>query len=67
MSSAPLAGIVVIELGHSVAAPFAGHLPQREDLVYFVAHPCHPTIFSPEVHTPGHTDYFGGATVSRVY
>jgi hypothetical protein len=57
------AGTMVMTL--DAAAPFAGHLPQRPDLVYFVAHPCHPTIFSPEVHTPGATDYFGGATAPQ--
>lgn len=45
------------------AAPFAGHLPQRSDLVYFVAHPCHPNIFAPEVHTG--PDYFGGVTAPQ--
>ena len=39
------AGTMVMTL--DAAAPFAGHLPQRDDLTYFVAHPCHPTIFSP--------------------
>lgn len=57
------AGTMVMTL--DAAAPFAGHLPQRDDLVYFVAHPCHPTIFSAEVHTPGATDYFGGATAPQ--
>ncbi len=57
------AGTMVITL--DAAAPFAGHLPQREDLVYFVTHPCHPTIFSTEVHTPGKVDYFGGATAPQ--
>lgn len=42
------------------AAPFAGHLPKRHDLVYFVTHPCHPSIFSPQVHVEGDPDYFGG-------
>lgn len=42
------------------AAPFAGHLPQREDLTYFVAHPCHPSIF-PDQFTPEVVqDHFGG-------
>jgi len=45
------------------AAPFAGHLPDRPDLVYFVAHPCHPSIFAPEVHTG--PDYFGGVTAPQ--
>lgn len=49
-------GTMVMTL--DAAAPFAGHLPKRDDLVYFVAHPCHPSIFSAEVHTG--PDYFGG-------
>lgn len=57
------AGTMVVTL--DAAAPFAGHLPDRPDLVYFVAHPCHPSIFSPEVHTPGAADYFGGATAPQ--
>ena len=57
------AGTLVMTL--DAAAPFAGHLPQRKDLVYFVAHPCHPTIFSPEVHTPGAVDYFGGVSAPQ--
>ena len=57
------AGTMVMTL--DAAAPFAGHLPQRPDLTYFVAHPCHPTIFSPEVHTPGAPDYFGGVTAPQ--
>ena len=42
------------------AAPFAGHLPKRDDLVYFVAHPCHPPIFSDALYKDGKPDYFGG-------
>jgi len=56
-------GTMVMTL--DAAAPFAGHLPDRKDLVYFVAHPCHPTIFSAEVHTPGNVDYFGGASAPQ--
>lgn len=56
-------GTMVMTL--DAAAPFAGHLPARDDLVYFVAHPCHPTIFSAEVHTPGAVDYFGGGTAPQ--
>lgn len=55
------AGAMVMTL--DAAAPFAGHLPERADLVYFVAHPCHPTIFSPEVHTG--PDYFGGVSAPQ--
>jgi hypothetical protein len=42
------------------AAPFAGHLPERADLVYFVAHPCHPPIFSADLRKDGLPDFFGG-------
>jgi hypothetical protein len=57
------AGTMVMTL--DAAAPFAGHLPDRPDLVYFVTHPCHPMIFSPEVHTPGAVDYFGGVSAPQ--
>ena len=30
------------------AAPYAGELPSRDDLIYFVTHPCHPPVFSEE-------------------
>jgi hypothetical protein len=53
------AGTMVITL--DAAAPFAGHLPKRPDLVYFVAHPCHPPIFNDETKPEARRDYFGGA------
>jgi hypothetical protein len=56
-------GTMVITL--DAAAPFAGHLPKRDDLVYFVTHPCHPNIFNPEVHVAGAPDYFGGIRASQ--
>ena len=43
------------------AAPFAGHLPERPDLVYFVTHPCHPPIFNDETDPAARRDFFGGA------
>lgn len=42
------------------AAPFAGHLPDREDLTYFITHPCHPSIFNDETDLEAKRDYFGG-------
>ena len=57
------AGTMVITL--DAAAPFAGHLPQRDDLVYFVTHPCHPNIFNPQVHVEGNPDYFGGVRAAQ--
>lgn len=56
-------GTMVMTL--DAAAPFAGHLPERDDLVYFVAHPCHPGIFGAQTHAPGAVDYFGGATAPQ--
>ncbi|WP_349744600.1 phosphogluconate dehydrogenase C-terminal domain-containing protein [Roseateles cavernae] len=51
-------GTMVMTL--DAAAPFAGHLPERPDLVYFVAHPCHPPIFNDESTPEGRRDFFGG-------
>ncbi|WP_215747831.1 MULTISPECIES: phosphogluconate dehydrogenase C-terminal domain-containing protein [Gluconobacter] len=51
-------GTMVIAL--DAAAPFAGHLPQRDDLTYFVTHPCHPPIFNDETGMEAKRDFFGG-------
>ncbi|MFK7856525.1 MAG: phosphogluconate dehydrogenase C-terminal domain-containing protein [Granulosicoccus sp.] len=42
------------------AAPFAGHLPERDDLTYFVTHPCHPPIYNDETDPQSKRDFFGG-------
>jgi hypothetical protein len=47
------------------AAPFAGHLPDRKDLTYFVAHPCHPTIFNDETEEAARKDHFGGSAARQ--
>lgn len=47
------------------AAPFAGHLPQRDDLTYFVTHPCHPPIFNNESTPEGRRDFFGGVAAQQ--
>jgi D-apionate oxidoisomerase len=52
------AGTMVITL--DAAAPFAGHLPNRPDLTYFVTHPCHPSIFNNEAAEEARQDRFGG-------
>lgn len=52
-------GTMVMTL--DAAAPFAGHLPDRSDLVYFVAHPCHPIIFNNDDDPRARRDFFGGA------
>lgn len=52
------AGTMVMVL--DAAAPFAGHLPARPDLTYFVTHPCHPPIFNDETDPAARSDHFGG-------
>ncbi|WOS66235.1 phosphogluconate dehydrogenase C-terminal domain-containing protein [Sinorhizobium fredii] len=47
------------------AAPFAGHLPQRGDLTYFVTHPCHPPIFNDETELAARKDHFGGVAAKQ--
>jgi hypothetical protein len=56
-------GTMVIVL--DAAAPFAGHLPERPDLTYFVTHPCHPPIFNEETDLDAKRDYFGGAKAKQ--
>ena len=43
-----------------IAAPLAGELPRREDLVYFVTHPCHPSVFGGETEPEAQLDFVGG-------
>ena len=57
------AGTMVVCL--DAAAPFAGHLPERDDLVYFVTHPCHPPIFNDETTLEAKRDYFGGSHATQ--
>ena len=52
------AGTMVVIL--DAAAPFAGHLPERDDITYFVTHPCHPNIFHNEDTEAARLDRFGG-------
>lgn len=47
------------------AAPFAGHLPERDDITYFVTHPCHPPIFNDESTPEGRRDHFGGVAAQQ--
>lgn len=47
------------------AAPFAGHLPEREDLIYFISHPCHPVIFNKELNSDALNDHFGGIAAKQ--
>lgn len=58
---APGTMIVVLD----AAAPFAGHLPERDDITYFVTHPCHPPIFNDETTEEGRRDHFGGVAAKQ--
>ena len=57
------AGTMVVIL--DAAAPFAGHLPERDDITYFVTHPCHPPIFNDETTEAGRKDHFGGIAAKQ--
>lgn len=56
-------GAMVICL--DAAGPFAGHLPARDDVTYFVTHPCHPPIYNDEKTEAGRKDYFGGIAAEQ--
>ncbi|OCX65652.1 semialdehyde dehydrogenase [Thioclava sp. SK-1] len=58
---APGTMVVILD----AAAPFAGHLPARDDITYFVTHPCHPPIFNDETTQAGRRDYFGGVAAQQ--
>ncbi len=42
------------------AAAYLGHLPDRPDITYIVAHPCHPSIFHNDPDLAARRDFFGG-------
>ena len=52
------AGSIVMTL--DPAAAHAGDLPQRDDISYFVTHPCHPNVFDHFASTEERDDFFGG-------
>ncbi len=51
-------GTLVITL--DPAAAHAGELPTREDISYFVTHPCHPNVFDHYETLAERDDFFGG-------
>ena len=56
-------GTAVIML--DAAAPYAGELPARADVTYFVTHPCHPPIFNDETDPAAKNDFFGGVNAKQ--
>ena len=51
-------GTIVVTL--DPAAAYADDLPQREDVTYFVTHPCHPSVFDHFKTEEEQGDFFGG-------
>jgi hypothetical protein len=47
-------------IGLDPAAPYSGLLPERADIAYFIAHPCHPPVFNNENDPEARRDFFGG-------
>ena len=56
-------GAMVVML--DAAAPHAGELPERDDISYFVTHPCHPPIFNDETDPAARADFFGGVAARQ--
>ncbi|WP_217594463.1 phosphogluconate dehydrogenase C-terminal domain-containing protein [Cohnella sp. GbtcB17] len=47
------------------AAAYLKQLPERDDVVYFVSHPCHPPVFNDETSPEARRDYFGGVKAKQ--
>lgn len=56
-------GTLVVTL--DPAAAYAGALAMRDDLDYFIAHPCHPPLFNDEVTDEARRDWFGGVVARQ--
>ena len=47
------------------AAPLDGKVAQRLDLGYFIAHPCHPSVFNWEPSEAAFRDFYGGISAKQ--
>lgn len=47
------------------AAAYADALPEREDVSYFITHPCHPPLFNDETDPEAKQDLFGGQGLAK--
>ena len=56
-------GAMVISL--DPAAPYAGKLPDRKDITYFVTHPAHPPLFNDETDPEARRDFFGSGKAKQ--
>ena len=48
------------------AAPHGGELPERNDIAYFVVHPCHPALINDETEPEARNDFWGGAAKQHI-
>ncbi|MEA3408295.1 MAG: phosphogluconate dehydrogenase C-terminal domain-containing protein [Chloroflexota bacterium] len=48
------------------AAAHAGELPEREDVAYFIVHPCHPPFTSEDMTAEAREDYWGGTARQNI-
>ena len=53
-------------IGLDPAAPYAGVMPERDDVIYFVTHPCHPPLFNDETEPAAKADWFGGVARQHI-
>lgn len=58
---APGTALIVLD----AAAPHAGELPKRDDVTYFVTHPCHPSVHGFETDPAAQRDFFGGVKAKQ--
>jgi len=47
------------------AAPLDGKVAQRQDLGFFLAHPCHPSVFNWEPTETAFRDFYGGLSAKQ--
>ena len=47
------------------AAPLDGKIAHRDDLGYFIAHPCHPSVFNWEPTEQAFRDFYGGISAKQ--
>lgn len=47
------------------AAPLDGKVAHRDDLGYFIAHPCHPSVFNWEPSEQAFRDFYGGISAKQ--
>ncbi len=53
-------------IGLDPAAAYAEVMPIRDDLTYFVSHPCHPPLFLEETTPEARIDWFGGIAAQHI-